>query len=104
MTRTALFLAALATMPLSGCARQHITSTYARSNSATFRTQAVPPQRPKRPDALLGLDSQEASIIANSYRKGIGGTQAAPSQRDQVLIVSPSGQEGRMPLAPSVPR
>ncbi len=104
MTRTAIALAALAAMPLLGCARQHITSTYARSNSAAFRTQAVPPQHAKRPDALLGLDSQEASIIANSYRKSIGGTQAPSAQRDQVLIVSPPGAEGRMPLAPSVPR
>ncbi len=104
MTRTALALAALAAMALTGCARPHITASYARSSSAAFQTQAVPPQRTKRPDALLGLDSQEASIIANSYRKGIGGTQAPSSQRDQVLLVSPPGAEGRMPLLPSVPR
>ncbi len=104
MTRTAIALVALATLQLAGCARQHMTSTYGRSTGAAFRTQAVEPQRAKRPDALLGLDSQEAGIIANSYRLSLGPRGAQQSQqREQVLILTPPGNEARAPLAPSVP-
>ncbi|HVI96905.1 MAG TPA: hypothetical protein VM753_22980 [Anaeromyxobacter sp.] len=105
MMRTAIALSIVAAAQLAGCTHQHMTATYGRSESAAFRAQAVQRQRAAPPEALLGLDSQEATIIANSYRASLGQKAAQPNQNDQVLILPPPGSEQQhMPLAPSVPR
>jgi hypothetical protein len=97
--------AAASAVGLGACSRLHITPTHGRAYHAVFAIQDANPDR-KAPKSIHGLDSQEASIIAGNYRKGLGpkaeGNGAGSSQ---LLMVAPNhngGGDATM-LAPSVP-
>jgi hypothetical protein len=92
----------LAVLLVAGCARrQHIIEGYGASYHAAFGTQA--PDRSSGPArAAPGLDSQEASIIAETYRKSLA-PEDQTAKEQPVLIVAPPSREQRPQLAPSVP-
>jgi hypothetical protein len=92
---------------LTGCAsRAHLTETQGRSYHAFFQRQAPPQAKISGP--VSGLDSQEATIIAESYRRSLAPRQVAQQRPDQILLVGPQPLGGAapslMPPAPSVPR
>jgi hypothetical protein len=88
----------------AGCEwrKQHLTPGFGSSYDAAFRAQA-PPRKggPARP--ADGLDSQEAAIIAETYRTSLAPKDAKP--RDEpILIVAPPSPNGAPKLMPSVPQ
>ncbi|WP_242333430.1 MULTISPECIES: hypothetical protein [unclassified Anaeromyxobacter] len=94
-------LAALA----AGCAREHLTETHGRAMREIFVAQQANPGAPRvpAPAALNGLDSQEATIIAETYRKSLA-PKGEKVEEPQVLMLTPQTTRDRQrPLAPSVP-
>jgi hypothetical protein len=100
MTKSARVLLA-ASLAALGCAREQLTKTHGRSFHAAFARQTANPASKAQPPA--GLDSQEAAIIAESYRKSLApkGTQVT---EEPVLVVTPPQRQQPAQLAPSVPR
>jgi len=90
-----------------GCARAHLSENYGQSYAAWFNAQHIQtPTATSEPArrALSSLDAQEASAISKSYRKTVGGQDAAPGQGQMVMIGQ--AQNGRMEAytpPPSVP-
>jgi hypothetical protein len=97
-------IAALLLLACSG--RQHLWESRGAAYDRSFAAQKV--QRPsgaKRTQPAAGLDSQEAAIIAESYRASLA-PKGAKVDQQPVLIVSPQGQ-GQQQYAlppPSVPK
>ncbi len=82
--------------------RQHLSDAYASSYDAAFRVQApAPAGGPAR--ATTGLDSQEAAIVSDSYRKSLAPKDAKTTDQP-VLYVAPPSRDYAQPLAPSVPK
>jgi hypothetical protein len=95
---------ALCLSTLGACSRAHITPTHGRAYREAFAVQDANPNRSKTPKSINGLDSQEAAIIAKSYRKELAPKVEAP-QGNQLLMLSPNQGGGAQAtvLAPSVP-
>jgi len=72
----------------SGCDRSHLTASYARSFHATFAAQTVNPDRRGDAKTVMGLDSQEAAIIAGTYRKQLSPAGGEASNQAQLLTYS----------------
>ncbi|MBN2575351.1 MAG: hypothetical protein JXP73_12370 [Deltaproteobacteria bacterium] len=92
---------------LGGCAsRTHLTAGHGRSYRAAIERQAQNPEAGKQPVAAKGLDSQEAAVIAQSYRQHLTPKGQAVEAPPPMLLVAPSALKGRqgdyMPAA-SVP-
>ncbi|HET6438325.1 MAG TPA: hypothetical protein VFG59_09705 [Anaeromyxobacter sp.] len=86
---------------LLGCGRAHLEPGFGRSFHAQFALQQQPTAKPVH--AATGLDAQEASILARTYRRGL-----APKEEEEkeqpILVVTPSPQgPGRVMPMPSVP-
>jgi len=88
-------------MALAACRQQHLIPGYGKSYDAAFQAQA--PQRKEPARAATGLDSQEAAIIAETYRTSLAPKEAKPKQ-EPMLIVTPPSREVPQKLAPSVPQ
>jgi len=89
---------------VGACSRVHITPTHGRAYHATFAAQDANPDR-KTNKSLNGLDSQEAAIIAGSYRKALAPAAAAPAGGPQLLLMNPNrGGGAEAAMAPSVPQ
>jgi type IV pilus biogenesis protein CpaD/CtpE len=89
----------------AGCAREHLTETHGRSMRETFTAQQANPGAPRgsAPAALNGLDSQEATIIAETYRRSLA-PKGERIEEPPVLLLSPQANRGmQRPLPPSVP-
>jgi hypothetical protein len=88
----------------SGCDRSHLTATYARSFHTTFAVQTVNPDRRGDAKTVMGLDSQEAAIIAGTYRKQLSPTSSEASNQAQLLTYSSRGglREASVMPPPSV--
>ncbi len=103
MRRLALIAIAL----LGGaCARERLTETHGRSTREVFMAQRANPGAPaaKPPAALQGLDSQEATIIAETYRKSLA-PKGEQVEEPQILMINPEpGRPQQRPLPPSVPK
>mgnify|MGYP005812395753 CR=1 FL=1 len=83
----------------------HLTESHGRAYSAAFSKQAPPPEQVKAPS--VGLDSQEASIVAESYRRSLVARQTTSGsyQESPVLLLAPQQEPGVKPLPlPSVPK
>ncbi len=93
----AIGLAALVT----GCARQHLSSGYGRAFHEAFAPQGANFTAAKPPN--MALDTQEASVISESYVRSLSGKsgEAAP---EPVILVAPQRGAQPQPLLPSVPR
>ncbi len=111
MLRPTCFIAALlGTAALACGARQHMTETQAASYRAAFSRQpvAIAQKGPAAP--ATGLDSQEAALISDAYRRSLlPKTIKQPQQitEEPIILVTPpstSSRYGTMPLAPSVPK
>ena len=88
-----------------GCSRAHLTDTHGRAYHEAFAIQDANPNR-KTTKSVNGLDSQEASVIAGSYRKSLAAKQESAATGPQLLMISPNrggGGGGAVDLAPSVP-
>jgi hypothetical protein len=84
--------------------RAHLTESHGRSYNAAFARQGAEPAHRTRPaQALTGLDSQEASIVATSYRRSLAPRSAA-AEPPPVLMVAPESSSERRAIAPSVPK
>ena len=102
-----LAFAFLAVALAAGCAsRTHMTETQGRSYRAAFQQQA--PTKAKISGPVSGLDSQEATIIADSYRRSLAPRAVAQQRQDQLLLIGQQPIGGAapslMPVAPSVPK
>ncbi len=87
---------------LGGCgASRHLAQGHGVSREA-FRAQRAAPVAAAAPD-VTGLDSQEAAIVAEGYRRSLApkGTRV---EEQPVILVSPQKPAQRAPLAPSVPK
>jgi hypothetical protein len=95
---------ALLTLGGAGCDRTYLTPTHGRAYRQIFAVQTVNPDRKADPNAVHGLDSQEASIIAHSYRKGLSPKDDSAVSQQQLLMYSPRAglRDTNMP-PPSVP-
>jgi hypothetical protein len=102
--RLALVAAASSAILLGACSRAHITPTHGRAFREAFAIQDANPNRSKTPKSINGLDSQEATIIAKSYRKDLA-PKIEQTQGNQLLMISPNQGGGGQAtvLSPSVP-
>lgn len=97
---TLRFVCAGVTLLAIGCSTP---TGHGESLRAAMRAQTASPPK-KQTGAIEGLDSQEAAIIADSYRRSLApkGEKVAD---DSVILVAPSSASARQqPLAPSVPK
>jgi hypothetical protein len=100
----AFFFAAVSGLGMGACSRARLTPTHGRAFREAFAQQDANPGR-KGNKSLNGLDSQEAAIIAGSYRKGLAPKVDTGSSGSQLLMVSPNrgGGSDATALSPSVP-
>ncbi len=100
--RTAVSFAMMVGL-LAGCGRAHLDPAYGRA----FREQfALQRERPASSTKVTpGLDAQEASIIASTYRASLAPKEAQRVSDEPILVVTPQ-QRGAMPSLPppSVPK
>jgi hypothetical protein len=103
--RFALALAMAAALGVGACSRAHITASHGRAFREIFAIQDANANRNKPPKSINGLDSQEAAIIAGSYRKGLAPKVDVAPNSGQLLMVNPNANGGSQAavLAPSVP-
>jgi hypothetical protein len=81
-------------LAFSGCAsRAHLSEGHGRSYRDTLGRQAVNPEAGKQPVASKGLDPQEASVIAQSYRMSLAPKGEAMAGQEQMLMVAPTAQK-----------
>jgi hypothetical protein len=99
-----LAFALLAACAAGGCSRAHLTSSHGRSYHETFAAQDANPNR-KDTKPVHGLDSQEAAIIAGSYRKALAPKADSSGTQPQLLMVAPQrgGGSEAAALPASVP-
>jgi hypothetical protein len=98
-------LAAACALPLftlGACSRAHITPSHGRAYHQAFAIQDANPNRGKA-TSIHGLDSQEAAIIAGSYRKALSPKAESTGNNGQLLMVNPNHGGGGGEVAPSVP-
>jgi hypothetical protein len=94
-------LAAIIAAALASCSsRATITETHGRSFRAAFDRQVANRAAKSKPPA--GLDSQEAAIVAESYRGSLA-PKGREVQEEPILVVTPQKQQRPPPLPPSVP-
>jgi hypothetical protein len=87
----------------AGCSRAHISAGFGKANQETMALQQPPlPRTPPGPP--MGLDTQEADVIAATYLRSLAG-KAKVEDPEPVLYVAPAQRQQRpTPLAPSVPK
>ncbi len=105
--KVALALAlGLAAASSAGCGRAHLEAGYGRSYRAQFAAQRDRPTGAS-PAAknLTGLDAQEASIIAQTYRRSLA-PKEVEEKAQPILVVAPNQPGSAQPALPppSVPK
>jgi hypothetical protein len=91
-----------------GCDRTNMGAAHGRAYREAFARQALDPlagEKPRNGRVYQGLDSQEASIVARTYRRGLTPKESSDGQRAPMLLMAPGGgtrDTGNMP-PPSVP-
>ena len=97
-------LALVFSLAILGCGRAHLEPAYGRSYHAQFALQQEHSAGAKRVRATTGLDAQEASIIASTYRHGLAPKEAQGMKEQPILVVAPAQPgTGRTTVMPSVP-
>ncbi len=97
---------ALATILLAACTggRAHMEPGYGRSYSAQFAAQREASPGARAAKAAPGLDAQEASIIAGTFRKSLS-PKEEKTQAPPILVVEQQPGGGMLrALMPSVPK
>ena len=105
---TKLAMTVFGTAALACGARQHITDTHGKSFEAAYSRQPVQLAKKAPPSGpMTGLDSQEAAIISEGYRKSLVPKSMRQQAKDEpIIMIAPPTQSryGTVPLAPSVPK
>jgi hypothetical protein len=103
--RASIGMAVAVIAAASGCARTHLTPAFGTANREAFEAQRVRAADEPVPKPNMALDSQETSVVSESYLKSLAGGKTARTEPEPMLYVAPS-QQGAPPqrLAPSVPR
>lgn len=93
MSRTATFcLAAALCASTLGCFdRSHLTHSYGRAYRDAFAQQRVSANGADPGKAIKGLDSQEASIVSGSYRRGLA-PKGTPAQNSSMIVLNPHAE------------
>lgn len=78
-----------AAVSVGACSRTHLTATHGRAYREVFAAQDANPNRKGSGKSVHGLDSQEAAIIAGSYRKALAPQAAPVNGQNQLLMISP---------------
>jgi hypothetical protein len=108
----AAILAAAILAGASGCAdRTFLTRSHGRAYNEAFGRQAVKPEPRKagKEDPTQGLDSQEATAVARTYRRSLAGKEGGgdPNAQQQMVLMAPAAgaghQTGGYMPPPSVP-
>ncbi len=82
------------TLASSGCAsRNHLTADYGRSYHEAMARQTVNPEAGKQAAVPMGLDPQEAAVIAAGYKTSIA-AKGEQAPQESTLIIAPSAQRG----------
>jgi hypothetical protein len=109
LTRIALCsLATLLMVGVAACDRTTLGATHSRAYRDIFARQALDPgagEKPRSARVFQGLDSQEASIVAKTYRKGLSPRESGEGQQAPMVLMAPRAgmrDTGNMP-PPSVP-
>ena len=89
------------------CERAHLTASYGRANHDAFTRQMANPSAGTKPAPATaqGLDSQEAAIVAKTYRRHLAPRDEEAASRSQMLYYNPRAPQAErndMP-PPSVP-
>ena len=93
-----------------GCAdRTYLTKSHGRAYNEAFDRQAVNPtpraKKARDGETTEGLDSQEAAVIARSYRHSLAGPENAGDSGGQSMVMTNAGAAPPAPYMPppSVP-
>ena len=99
------FLVLAECLLLCGCAdRVHMTRAYGHSYQETLRRQAVNPGAGDQQATSKGLDTQEAAIIAQSYRTSLAHKGQPVPQEAVLLHTMPNDGVGKdAPMPASLP-
>ncbi len=97
------FVALATCLAGGGCARTHLTASHGRAYHEVFAAQDANPNR-QGTKSVHGLDSNEAAIIAGSYRKALAPKASEGSAQGQLLMMSPNRPGAEAVVAPSVPQ
>ncbi len=85
--------------------RQHLWEARGRAYQENLALQAPPPPPgAKAAKAAPGLDSQEASIIAASYRHSLAPKEEKVNEQPLMIVSPQTGQAGYALPPPSVPK
>lgn len=93
-------------LSLAACTgSSHLTRTYGKSSRETWRAQRAGAGAIAQ-EAVKGLDSEEATIIATGYRESLAPQGTRSVAQPELLYVAPPdrGAAQAPQLAPSVPR
>lgn len=86
----------------AGCAdRNHLTASYGQAFRTALSRQAANPEAGQAGPSK-GLDSQEAAVIASSYRTSLAPEKAKAKQETLLMVAPPTPPAANMPAA-SVP-
>jgi hypothetical protein len=96
-------LLVIAALAAAGCTGSiHLTESFGKSYRATMRAQHTGDAVAKQ--AVKGLDSEEATIVASSYRHSLAAKGQTSELQPEILYVAPQHGDRQMQLAPSVPQ
>jgi hypothetical protein len=101
-------IALLLAVGAAACDRTSMGAAHGRAYREAFARQALDPlagEKPRSARAFQGLDSQEASIVARTYRRGLAPKETSDGQMQPMLLMSPGAgarDTGNVPPA-SVP-
>jgi hypothetical protein len=104
MTRSIPILTAalLGSLALA-CARTHLSRSHGESYDAAFSQQRAV-VKPAAKKSALGLDSQEAEIIADGYRRSLAPKALKPTEEPVIYVAPPAAYQRPPALPPSVPK
>ncbi len=96
--------AALLALTIGACAgRPYLTADFGKASHAIFARQVIHPDAGNKPLASLGLDSQEAALVAESYRRSLTPKGAQVQEEQPLILMAPPTKAPEGKLAPSVP-
>jgi hypothetical protein len=100
--RAKLVVLAVPFLLLAACGRAHLTPEHGRATRRAFELQQAAPAKPPPPPSM-GLDTQEADVIARSYVRSLSGKKDQVDP-EPVVYLSTQRPARPAPLAPSVPK
>lgn len=104
MTRSLMLAGVVLVLGLAGCAGPaHMSEDHGKSYAAAFpRPEKGAKVQPRGP--VSGLDSQEAAIVAQTYRRSLAGKAQQPKEQPILILGTPPETGGYNLPPPSVPK